>query len=92
LCNEHRPSCESVQKKLSRANSISQYYKDNVLDHLQMSIDILDDEPKQCFADLGAFPKAIKFNIDSLLDIWVYARGMEWEDALLVLLKLQKIF
>jgi Leucine-rich repeat (LRR) protein len=38
--------------------------------------------------DLGAFPKGKKFNVDSLLDIWVYVRGMEWQDAFVVLLEL----
>jgi hypothetical protein len=55
-----------------------------------MSIDILDDEPKECFLDLGAFAKGRKFRVDSLLDIWVYVRGMEPKNAFLVLLELAK--
>lgn len=51
------------------------------------SIDVLVDESKECFLDLGAFPKGRKFNVDSLLDIWVYVRGMEWQDAFVVLLE-----
>jgi len=90
LCNEPRLSWESARNKLSRAESISEYYKDNVLNRLQMSIDILDDEPKQCFVDLGAFPKGRKFGVDSLLDIWVYVHGMEREDAFVVLLEIAK--
>eukprot|EP00253_Pinus_taeda_P028142 PITA_28142 len=90
LRNEPLPSWKSAKNKLSRAECISQYYKDNVLDRLQMSIDILDDEPRQCFLDLGAFPEGRKFSVDFLLDIWVYVRGMEWEDAFMVLLELAK--
>lgn len=55
-----------------------------------MSIDILDDEPKECFLDLGAFPEGRNFRVDSLLDISVYVRGMEPENSFVVLLELAK--
>jgi len=88
LRNEPRPSWKSARNKLSGAKSTSQYYKDSVFDRLQMSIDILDDEPKECFLDLGAFPEGRKFSVDFLLDVWVYVRGMEWDDAFMLLLEL----
>jgi len=79
---------ENANKKLRRAESISEYHRDNLLHCLETSVDVLDDESKQCFLDLGAFPKGRKFSVDSLLDIWVYVRGMEWQDAFVVLLEL----
>jgi hypothetical protein len=52
------------------------------------SIDVLVDESKECFLDLGAFPTSRKFSVDFLLDIWVYVRGMEWRDDFVVSLEL----
>eukprot|EP00253_Pinus_taeda_P017312 PITA_17312 len=88
LRNEPQPVWENAKKKLSRAEPISQYHREELLDCLETSIDVLDDESKECFLDLGAFPKGRKFNVDSLLDIWVRVRGMEWQDAFVVLLEL----
>lgn len=78
----------SAKEKLSKAESISPYHTEKLLNRLETSTDVLDDEPKQCFLDLGAFPKGKKFSVEALLDIWVYAHGMEWDDAFVVLLDL----
>lgn len=88
LRGEPQPVWENANKKLRRAESISEYHRDNLLHCLETSVDVLDEESKQCFLDLGAFPKGRKFSVDSLLDIWVHVRGMEWEDAFVVLLEL----
>eukprot|EP01018_Ginkgo_biloba_P004427 Gb_32550 [translate_table: standard] len=82
------PVWGSAKNKLSRAESIGDYYNRGLLNRLKLSIDVLDDEVKQCFLDLGAFPEGRKICIDALLDIWVYARGMEWNDAFVILLEL----
>lgn len=81
---------ESAKEKLSRAEHISPIHRDELLNRLEMSIYILDDVQKQCFLDLGAFPEGRKLSVDSLLDIWVYVRGMDWNDAFVVLLELAK--
>eukprot|EP01018_Ginkgo_biloba_P004423 Gb_29643 [translate_table: standard] len=88
LRGEPSPVWESAKNKLSRAESIGDYYNRELLNRLKLSIDVLDDEVKQCFLDLGAFPEGRKICIDALLDIWVYARGMEWNDAFVILLEL----
>lgn len=81
---------EAANEKLSRAQPISDPHRDELLHCLETSVDALDEESKQCFLDFGAFPKGRKFSVDSLLDIWVYVRGMEWKDAFVVLLELAK--
>nr|ABR16233.1 unknown [Picea sitchensis] len=84
------PVWKSAKEKLSRAESISSYHREKVLERLETSIDVLRDDSRQCFLDLGAFPKGRKFSVDALLDIWVYVRGMEWNDAFAVFLELAK--
>jgi len=88
LRNEPQSVWENAKKKLSRSESISKHHREDLLHCLETSIDVLDDDSKECFLDLGAFPKGRKFSVDSLLDIWVYVRGMEWQDAFMVLLEL----
>ena len=69
LCNEPQPVWEKSKKKLSRAESISKHHREDLLHCLETSIEVLDDETKDCFMDLGAFPKGRKLCVDSLLDI-----------------------
>jgi len=88
LRGKPRPIWKNAERKLSKAESISEYHKESLLKRLETSIDVLDDKHKQCFLDLGAFPKGRKFSVESLLDIWVYVREMEWTDAFEVLLEL----
>ena len=83
-----RPIWSNAQRKLSKSESISEYHKESLLKCLETSIDVLDGKHKQCFLDLGAFPKGRKFSVETLLDIWVYVRQMEWTNALDVLLEL----
>ena len=88
LRNEPQLVWDKAQKKLSRAESISKHHREDLLHCLETSIDVLDDETKECFMDLGEFPKGRKICVDSLLDIWVYARGMDRKYAFVVLLEL----
>eukprot|EP01018_Ginkgo_biloba_P004421 Gb_41060 [translate_table: standard] len=88
LRSEPRPVWESAKNRLSRAEYISDYHKETLYECLKPSIDVLDEETKQCFLDLGAFPEGRKNCVDALLDIWVYVRGMDWQDAFVVLLEL----
>jgi len=90
LHGEPQPLWRSAKEKLSRAEDISESHREQLLNRLEMSIGILDDVQKQCFLDLGAFPEGRKLSVDSLLDIWVYVRGMEWDDAFVVLFELAK--
>jgi hypothetical protein len=43
---------------------------------------------RECFLDLGSFPEDRKISVDTLLDIWVHVRKMEWHDAFVILLEL----
>eukprot|EP01018_Ginkgo_biloba_P008453 Gb_07066 [translate_table: standard] len=88
LHGEPRPVWESAKNKLSRAESISDYHKDGLYRCLETSIDVLDEEARECFLDLGSFPEDKKICTDALLDIWVYVRGLDWQDAFVILLEL----
>jgi len=88
LHGEPRPVWESAKNKLLNGEPISYYHKQGLLVCLQTSIDVLDQEVRECFLDLGSFPEDRKIFMDALLDIWVYVRKMEWQDAFVILLEL----
>ena len=89
LRNEPKPIWENAKKKLLRAEPISQYHREELLNCLETSVDVLDNELKECILELGAFPEGRKFNVDSLLDIWEYSRSMEWQENFVILLELE---
>uniref|UniRef100_A0A0C9QPM7 TSA: Wollemia nobilis Ref_Wollemi_Transcript_14554_2441 transcribed RNA sequence n=1 Tax=Wollemia nobilis TaxID=56998 RepID=A0A0C9QPM7_9CONI len=79
---------QSARDKLSKGEPISDYHKEGLLRCLETTIDCLDDVARECFLDLGCFPEDRKISADALLDIWVYVRKLEWQDAFNILLKL----
>ncbi|GLJ19833.1 hypothetical protein SUGI_0359460 [Cryptomeria japonica] len=79
---------EIAKNKLSKAEPISDYHKEGLFKCLETSIDLLDDVVRECFLDLGSFPEDTKICADALLDIWVYFRNLEWQDAFVILLEL----
>uniref|UniRef100_A0A0D6QS12 NB-ARC domain-containing protein n=1 Tax=Araucaria cunninghamii TaxID=56994 RepID=A0A0D6QS12_ARACU len=81
---------QSARDKLSKGEPISDYHKEGLLRCLKTSIDCLDDVARECFLDLGCFPENRKICADALLDIWVYVRKLEWQDAFVMLLKLAR--
>lgn len=78
----------NARDKLREAEPLGEYQKDVLQRRLQTSIDALDLKLQECFVDLGAYPEDSQCSVDSLLDIWVYVRGMEWMDAVLALAEL----
>ncbi|XP_059075630.1 probable disease resistance protein At4g33300 [Cryptomeria japonica] len=73
---------ERAKDKISKGESISDYHKNGLIRLLEISIDSLDDVAKECFLDLGLFAEERKICAGALLDIWVYARKIQWHDAL----------
>eukprot|EP01018_Ginkgo_biloba_P002521 Gb_38649 [translate_table: standard] len=51
------------------ASRVSDYHKDGLLKCMATSIDVLEDEVRECFLDLGAFPEDRKISVDALLDL-----------------------
>uniref|UniRef100_A0A0C9S3P9 TSA: Wollemia nobilis Ref_Wollemi_Transcript_28542_3059 transcribed RNA sequence n=1 Tax=Wollemia nobilis TaxID=56998 RepID=A0A0C9S3P9_9CONI len=90
LYGEPRVVWESAKNKLSKGEPISDYHKDGLVTRLVSSIDCLDEIARGCFLDLGSFPEDRKICVDVLLDIWVYVRNLEWEDAFVILLELAR--
>nr|AAY78890.1 CC-NBS-LRR resistance-like protein [Pinus lambertiana] len=88
LHGEPWPVWESAKKKLLNGESISDYHKEGLFKCLETSIGVLDEEARECFLDLGSFPEDRKISVDALLDIWVYVRKIEWQDAFVILLEL----
>eukprot|EP00253_Pinus_taeda_P021724 PITA_21724 len=88
LYGQPHPAWEGAKNKLLNGESISDYHKEGLLRCLETSIDALDEEARECFLDLGSFPEDKKISVDALLDIWVYVRKMEWQDAFVILLEL----
>ncbi|GLJ19832.1 hypothetical protein SUGI_0359430 [Cryptomeria japonica] len=79
---------EIAKNKLSKGEPISDYHKEGLYKCLETSIELLDDVVRECFLDLGSFPEDTKICADALLDIWVYVRNLEWQDAFVILLEL----
>ncbi|GLJ19877.1 hypothetical protein SUGI_0360240 [Cryptomeria japonica] len=90
LYGEPHVAWENAKKILSLGESLSSYHSEGVFRCLETSIDCLDDVGRECFLDLGLFPKEKKICADALLDIWVYVPKMEWEDAYIMLLGLAR--
>eukprot|EP00253_Pinus_taeda_P001876 PITA_01876 len=88
LYGQPHPAWEGAKNKLLNGESVSDYHKEGLLRCLETSIDALDEEARECFLDLGSFPEDRKISVDALLDIWVYVRKMEWQDAFVILLEL----
>ncbi|XP_059075607.1 putative disease resistance protein At5g47280 [Cryptomeria japonica] len=88
LHGEPRVVWESAKNKLSKGEFISDYHKEALYKCLETSVYLLDDVVRECFIDLGAFPEDRKICADALLDVWVYFRNLEWQDALAILLEL----
>jgi len=63
LRGKPRTVWKNADRKISRVESISEYHKERLLNRLETSIDVLDDKHKQCFLDLGAFPRGRKFSV-----------------------------
>ncbi|KAI5062109.1 hypothetical protein GOP47_0022648, partial [Adiantum capillus-veneris] len=78
----------NARDKLREAEILGEYHKNALQRRLQTSIDALDLKLQECFLDLGAYPEDSRCSVDTLLDIWVYVRGMEWMDAVLALAEL----
>ncbi|KAI5063186.1 hypothetical protein GOP47_0021733 [Adiantum capillus-veneris] len=77
-----------TRDKLRDAKPLGEYQKDALMGRLQTSVDALDPVLRECFLDLGAYPEDSRWSANTLLDIWVYVRGMEWVDAVLALAEL----
>eukprot|EP01018_Ginkgo_biloba_P002523 Gb_38650 [translate_table: standard] len=88
LQDQPLPVWQSARNKLLQAESISDYHKDGLLKCMATSIDILEDEVRECFLDLGAFPEDRKISVDALLDLWIYLHDLEWQDAYTILMEL----
>jgi len=87
LHGEPRSVWESAKTKLLNRESISDYHREG-LRCLEPSIEVLDEEAWECFLDLVSFQENRKISVDALLDIWVYVRKMEPQDAFAILLEL----
>ncbi|XP_059075618.1 putative disease resistance protein At5g47280 [Cryptomeria japonica] len=80
----------NVKNKLSLGESISSDHEGGLFRCLETSIDFLDNDGRECFLDLASFPENKKICADALLDIWVYIRKLERQDAFIMLLDLAR--
>ncbi|XP_059074637.1 probable disease resistance protein At4g33300 [Cryptomeria japonica] len=90
LYGEPHVAWENAKQKLSLGESISPYHSEGLFRRLETSIDCLDDVWRECFLDFASFPEDKKSCADALLNIWVYVRKMEWQDAYTILLELAR--
>ncbi|GLJ19878.1 hypothetical protein SUGI_0360260 [Cryptomeria japonica] len=90
LYGEPHVAWENAKQKLSLGESISPYHSEGLFRRLETSIDCLDDVWRECFLDFASYPEDKKSCADALLNIWVYVRKMEWQDAYTILLELAR--
>lgn len=69
LCEQPVEIWKSRLMELSKGQSIFDSEK-SIFDCLQLSLDSLDDEQRECFMDLGSFPEDQKIPVTSLIDMW----------------------
>ena len=55
---------------------------------METSIDILEEEVRECFLDVGIFPAAGKIFVDPLLDLGFYVHKLKWTAAYTILIEL----
>ncbi|XP_057870987.2 putative disease resistance protein At5g47280 isoform X1 [Cryptomeria japonica] len=77
----------NAKNKLSLGESISSDHEEGLFRCLETSINFLDDVGRECFLDLALFPENKKTCANALLDIWVYVRKLEWQDAFMMLVE-----
>lgn len=78
----------TAKDKLSQGQTISEYHKTEVLKRMATSIDILEEDVRECFLDMGIFPEARKMSADPLLDLGVYVHKLKWTAAYTILIEL----
>ncbi|GLJ43419.1 hypothetical protein SUGI_0902240 [Cryptomeria japonica] len=82
MCGRSEPSdWERAKNMLSKGEPFDDYHKDGLLHRLKTSIDVLNEDEKQCFLDLVAFPQIKAIPANALLGIWVYVRAMNSDQA-----------
>ncbi|XP_057849400.2 probable disease resistance protein At4g33300 [Cryptomeria japonica] len=89
LYGESDPVWERVEKSLSAGEPFRDDHKGSLLNKLKTSIDVLEDNERECFLDLGAFPQRKTIPAKELVDIWVYVRRMKWGQAEMLLWKFE---
>ncbi|GLJ43432.1 hypothetical protein SUGI_0902460 [Cryptomeria japonica] len=78
---------KAAKDALARGEAADDNQIEVLLKSLETSINVLDDNEKQCFLDLAIFPKGRTIPANLLLDIWVYVRQMRRNEAVLRLWK-----
>ncbi|KAK7263088.1 hypothetical protein RJT34_30672 [Clitoria ternatea] len=68
LCKQHFEFWQIMKERL-KSQSILKSNND-ILNRLQNSLDLLEDEEKECFMDLGLFPEDQRIHVPALIDIW----------------------
>ncbi|KAL9432120.1 hypothetical protein AB3S75_027189 [Citrus x aurantiifolia] len=70
LCGKHEVFWQRMVKECSRGESVFQS-KNDILDCLGSSLDVLNNEVKECYLDLCSFPEDQRIPITALIDMWM---------------------
>lgn len=69
LCGQPSEVWQDMKRGLMKSQSILKYSND-LLSCLQNCLDILEDQEKDCFMDLGLFPEGKRIRVPALIDMW----------------------
>lgn len=70
LCGKHEVFWQRMVKECSRGESVFQS-KNDILGCLGSSLDVLNNEVKECYLDLCSFPEDQRIPITALIDMWM---------------------
>lgn len=78
----------SARNRLSRSQPFCESHEVQLLERMKISIEYLSEKERECFLDLGAFPKDKKIPLDILVNMWVELHDIEEDEAFAILVEL----
>ncbi|EOA14559.1 hypothetical protein CARUB_v10027797mg [Capsella rubella] len=79
---------ESAVERLSRGKPVDETHESKVFAQIEATLEKLDPTSKECFLDMGAFPKGKKIPVDVLINMLVEIHDLEDATAFDVLVNL----
>ena len=74
--------------RLSRGEPTDETHETRLLHRMEASLEDLDSTARECFLDLGAFPKDRKIPVDVLINMWTEMHDLDEEVAFATLVGL----
>ncbi|TKY70539.1 disease resistance protein [Spatholobus suberectus] len=70
LCQQPFEVWQNMKERLQSQSILGPSGSNDLLCRLQQSLDLLEDNEKECFMDLGLFPEDQRIPVAALIDMW----------------------